>query len=196
MQDTENLYMEIFNIFNNTHPHEGVTLYLKFAQKRLSGNLPTSGSIANAIFQFKQIEKMPFASSTIHNDSFYKACLQFQKSRNELKRNMLLLSFLGEMVCFWFMKDYNTVRVLQREVNKIEFNDTWWERNKKDIAGLGGALLGAATMLAGGGSAGMVGAGSAIGGRTLMENVSNDDSEKNRFYELRNAICSINFEGI
>ena len=67
---------------------------------------------------------MPFALSTIYNDSFYKACLQFQKSRNELKRNMQLLSFLGEMVCFWFMKDYNTVRVLQREVNKIEFNDT------------------------------------------------------------------------
>ncbi len=192
MQSTKDIDNNLFNIFNNTYPAEGVALYLEFVQKQLYGHLPTIGSMGSAIVNFKLIEKLPVTSSDSYNE-LYKSCLLFQNSRNELNRNLLLLAYLGEMICFWFMRDYNAVRTLQQEVSKLEFNSTWWERNKKTVAGIGGALLGAATMLAGGGSAGV---GGVKGGQIFMDNVSDIEHEETKFNELRDAICRINFRGL
>lgn len=192
MENTADLDKEIFNIFNNTYPSEGVTLYLELVRKQFYGTLPTDGSFGNAIVSFRLIAKLPSNSYDCYNE-LYKACLLFQNSVDELNRSRLLLAHLGEMICFWYMRDYNAVRAIQQVVSGLSFNSTWWERNKKTFAGIGGALLGAATMLASGGSAGV---GGAKGSEIFMDNVSDIQNEETQFNELRDAICKINFSGL
>lgn len=186
----ENIEQFIFLIFDKTYPSEGISRYLSLIKEQHVSRIAVNASFENALVLFQSLGRMP-------NYEIYAylpdAIELFHKATSEECRNRQLLAYLGEMICYWYQKDYNKVRQLQKDVNTIQFNSSWWERNKKDVTGIAGGLLAAACALAGGASTQVAGMGGVKSGQALMDGVSDIEVEENHFTQLKNAICRINF---
>lgn len=186
----ENIEQFIFLIFDKTYPSEGISRYLSIVKEQHASRVSVNASFENALVLFQRLSRMP-------NYEIYtylpNAIELFHKASSEECRNRQLFAYLGEMICHWYQKDYNKVRQLQKDVNTIQFNSSWWERNKKDVTGIAGGLLAAACALAGGASTQVAGMGGVKSGQALMDGVSGIEVEEKHFTQLKNAICRINF---
>lgn len=186
----ENLEQRVFLIFDKTYPNEGINRYLALVKELNASKTIVDGSFENALFQFQRIG-MTFTNEVY--SFFPNAAELFHKASLEESRSRKLLAYLGEMICYWFQREYHKVRQIQSNVSSLEFNSTWWERNKKNVTGLAGGLLAAACALAGGASTQVAGMGGIKSGQALINGSSDIEIEENDFIRLKNAICKINF---
>ncbi|MDD6783809.1 MAG: hypothetical protein PUD79_04535 [Prevotellaceae bacterium] len=186
----EDLEQFIFLIFDKTFPNEGINRYLSLIKKQYASRVTVNASFEKALVLFQRLGRMPNYEIYAH---FPNAIELFHKATSEECRNRQLLAYLGEMICYWYQRDYNNVRQLQKNINTIQFNSSWWERNKKDVTGIVGGLLAGACALVGGASTQVAGMGGVKSGQALMDGVSSIEFEENQFHQLKNAICKINF---
>lgn len=189
----KNIEQLIFLIFDKTYPNEGIRRYLSLVKDLYASRVTVNASFENALVVFQRLGGMP---NTDIYANLPNAIALFHKATSEECRNRQLLAYLGEMICNWYLRDYYKVRQLQKNVSSIQFNSSWWERNKKDVISISGGLLAAVCALAGGASTQIAGMGGVKSGQALMECVGDIESEEMLFAQLKSAIIHINFPTI
>lgn len=113
------------------------------------------------------------------------------------KRERLLLSHLGLMMCYYYLGERNAFLIAQQKVTKLEFDTTFWEKYGGTIKNGGVVLLGVAMALLSGGrvSPGAGGAMGAQSGRKIDEEHSEMIiSRQNKFENLKNAITALRWQ--
>lgn len=113
-------------------------------------------------------------------------------------RERLLLSYLGLMMCYFYLGEGQAVKVIQSGVAKLSFEASFWEKNGSDIKTGIAALAALAVAVASGGILGTPIAGAvAYGSRMLQEDTANSERElkarEKSFNDLKEAIMALNF---
>lgn len=111
------------------------------------------------------------------------------------KRERQLLSYLGLMICYYYLGEKNAFLMTQQKVAELKFNTSFWEEYGGSIKQCGMAILGIAVTVLSGGNAGI---GAAMGGKVGSE-VANDhqaESERNKklYEEIKNAIMKLRWQ--
>lgn len=179
---------KVFAIFDKTYFKDGIQRY--FDVGREIGLVPLHGDILNgdALVALNRLYMMEH----VYRKDVLQVIDLFHKSVITEKRISQLYALLGEMVCYWFIREYAVVRKLQEDVKVLQYGSTWWERNKKDVASVAGAILAGAMALAGGGAA-PVGGIATKGGQAVGECVDDHQKLEYDFNRLKEAIVAINF---
>lgn len=141
------------------------------------------------------LEQMKYLSNqNLNHGMLVGAAERFSKAVTVERRERLLLSYLGLMLCYHRLGEVNAIRQIQQIVSKLEFSRSFWEKHKGEITEGAMMFLGAAMSLAGGGSAGV---GAALGGQTgSKESERMEYALKEReqiFYQLRDAMIGLQF---
>lgn len=112
-------------------------------------------------------------------------------------RERLLLSYLGLMMCYFYLGEGQAVKVIQSGVAKLFFEASFWEKNGSDVKTGIAALAALAVTVASGGLAAPVAATVAYGSRMLQEDKANSERElkarEKSFNDLKKAIMALNF---
>ncbi|WP_297901421.1 hypothetical protein [uncultured Parabacteroides sp.] len=112
-------------------------------------------------------------------------------------RERLLLSYLGLMMCYFYLGEGQAVKVIQSGVAKLSFEASFWEKNGSDVRTGIAALVALAVTVASGGLATPVAATVAYGSRMLQEDKANSERElkarEMSFNDLKEAIMALNF---
>lgn len=178
---------KVFAIFDRTYFKEGIQRY--FDVGREIGLVPVHGEIINgdALIALNRLYLMEH----VYRKDVLQVIDLFHKSVITEKRLKQLYSILGEMLGYWFIREYGMVRKLQDDVKILQYGSTWWERNKKGVTSVAGAILSGAMALAGGG--GMAAQMGVKGGQIAGECVDDHQKIEWDFNALKDAIVSINF---
>lgn len=179
---------KVFAIFDKTSFKEGIQRY--FDVGREIGLVPLQGEIHNndALVVLNRLYMMEH----VYRKDVLHAVDLFHKSAITEKRVKQLYAYLGEMLCYWFIKEYGVVHKLQGDVKLIEFNTSWWERNKGDLISLGGLAASFVAAISGV-STTVAGTAAANTGSIGYETNSDISKQETLFESLQNAICGINF---
>lgn len=180
---------KIVNIFDRTSFKEGIQRYFELGkQLRI---IPLRGDIVgnDALSALNRL----YVMEHVYRKDVLQVIDLFHNHSDQETRTPQVYSYLGEMLCYWFIKEHGVVCKLQNDIRLLSYNSSWWERNKKSVASVAGGLLGAAMALAGGGGV-SVGQGAALGGKSTGDTVTNHEELENEFNQLKEAIISIDFD--
>ena len=113
-------------------------------------------------------------------------------------RERQLLSYLGLMVCYFYLGETKALLMTQEKVSKLQFNISFWDKNGGSIKEGAMMALGAGLAFLVAGPVGAVGAGVALGGQTgakLNESHVKDlEYRKEKFEKLKKAILMLRFQ--
>ena len=182
------MLMQIVKIFDRTSFKEGILRYFELGRKlRL---VPIRGEIVenDALSALNRL----YVMEHVYRKDVLQVIDLFHKHSIQESRTPQLYSYLGEMLGYWFIKEYGVVCKLQNDIRLLSYNSSWWERNKKSVASVAGGLLGAAMALAGGGGV-SVGQGATIAGNSTGDIVTNHAELEEEFNRLKEAILSVDF---
>ena len=177
-------------IFVSNSIQEGLNNYLEAGKKY--GLVTDDAKIfyneaLNSVFQLKQMQN-------VYREDLLKLTNQFHITANKEECIFKLYAYLGEMMCYWFLGEYNLVKSIQNTVAITTYSRSWWEENKKEILSIGGgALAGLAALLTGGVSVPICGAIAVMGSRTLQSCISSSSEMENIFNNFKSEIISIKF---
>lgn len=179
---------QIVQIFDKTSFKEGIERY--FALGRQLGMVPLHGDVIyhDALIALNRL----YVMEHVYRKDVMHVIDLFHIHSVQDTRTAQLYSYLGEMLCYWFIKEYGVVCKLQNDVKLLKYGSSWWERNKRSAAALAGGLLGALMALASGGAV-SVGQGSALGGKYSGDTVTDHAELEQEFNILKEAIISVNF---
>lgn len=108
------------------------------------------------------------------------------------KKERLLLSHLGLMMCYYYLGERNAFLMTQQKVKTLKYEATFWEEYGGTIKQCGMVVLGIATAALTGSSASL---GAAMGGKTGNEMAGdhqiNVKIERERFEDIKNAIVAL-----
>ncbi len=108
------------------------------------------------------------------------------------KKERLLLSHLGLMMCYYYLGERNAFLMTQQKVKTLKYEATFWEEYGGTIKQCGMVVLGIATAALTGNSASL---GAAMGGKTGNEMAGdhqiNVKIERERFEDIKNAIVAL-----
>lgn len=186
MQD---LGTNISQIFVNQPIQEGLDNYLEAGKQYgliADDAITFYNEALNSTFQLKHMQN-------VYREDLLRLVNQFHLAANKDECIFKLYAYLGEMVCYWFLGEYNLVKSIQNTVASTEYSRTWWEENRKDILSFGGgALAGLAAFLTGGFSVPLSGGIAIVGGRALSNCISSSSKMEFLFNKLKSEIVSIN----
>ena len=108
------------------------------------------------------------------------------------KKERLLLSHLGLMMCYYYLGERNAFLMTQQKVKTLKYEATFWEEYGGTIKQCGMVVLGIATAALTGSTASL---GAAMGGKTGNEMAENHQInvkiERERFEDIKNAIVAL-----
>lgn len=108
------------------------------------------------------------------------------------KKERLLLSHLGLMMCYYYLGERNAFLMTQQKVKTLKYEATFWEEYGGTIKQCGMVVLGIATAALTGSTASL---GAAMGGKTANEMAGdhqiNVKIERERFEDIKNAIVAL-----
>lgn len=108
------------------------------------------------------------------------------------KRERLLLSHLGLMMCYYYLGERNAFLMTQRKVSKLEFDTSFWEEYGGTIKQCGMVVLGIATAVLTGGNATI---GAAMGGKSGNEMADDHqrglEYRKKQYEEMKTAVMAL-----
>lgn len=185
MQSSET---NLSDIFVNQSIQEGLANYLEVGKRYglVADNANTFYNEAlNTAFQYKQMQN-------VQREDLLTLVNKFHLVANKDECIFKLYAYLGEMVCYWFLREYNLVRSIQNAVANTQYSRTWWEENRKDLLSFGGgALAGLAAFLTGGFSIPLSGGIAIVGGKALSNCISSSSKMEHLFDKLKAEIVSI-----
>lgn len=118
---------------------------------------------------------------------------KFSKALKVQKDIPGLLSYLGFMYCNYRLRRINEVISAQQQISSLEFNGSFWDRNKSELKDLGMAAVAAVCTIAGCPPGPAVAMASQTS-RKLKDGDSEEfNTKREHFNQLRNAILSIKF---
>lgn len=179
---------KVFNIFNNTSFKESVSKYFQLGKELKI--IPLDCNIINDD-AFISLQRLLNMEHVYRNDVLQTIDL-LHRSALQKNRSSQIYTLLGEMVCYWALKEYSMVRKIQDNVRCIEYGSSWWERNKKGLASIAGGILAGAMMIAGGGGGSIAGP-MVAGGKASGECVDDHAELEWEFNQLKEAIINTNF---
>lgn len=184
----QNVEKNILHIFNNVSIQEGINNYLEVGKQYglVTENTKTFYNDAlNTVFQLKQMQN-------VYREDLLRVVELFHRAATKDECIFKLYAYLGEMMCYWFLGEYNLVKSIQNVVANTQYSRTWWEENKKDILAIaGGALAGLAAFFTGGLSAPLSGGIALVGGKAIGNCVSGSSEMETLFNNLKSEIVSI-----
>lgn len=152
----------------------------------------TKKEFDSALSLLKQAQSV--TSPYIYNQILITAIDRFNQAIVLEERDRLLLSYLGLMMCYFYLGERSAIIQVQDTVRELKFSRTFWEKNGGEIKAMGVGLLGILMAVAGGASAGAGVAGSSSTGRKAQEDSeASIKAKENLFNELRSVIANIRF---
>ena len=148
----------------------------------------------------QMLEQVRYVSNpTIYSGILVGAINHFNQAISLEKRERLLLSHLGLMMCYFYLGETKALLMTQKKVSDLQFDFSFWEKNGGDIkkGAMVVAAAGAALLVAGP-VAPIVGASSIYAARAgdSVKNAHNNDTEyrKEKFEKLKKAILMLRFQ--
>lgn len=141
----------------------------------------------------QMLEQVRYISNpTIYANMLVNTIGHFNQAVALEKRERLLLSYLGLMICYFYLGETNALLNVQAAVAEQKFDVTFWEKYGGDIEKAGSVIFGVIATIAGGGSAGVGGAMGSKTGDSLRE-VHNEELKRRQenFENLKNAIIAL-----
>jgi hypothetical protein len=135
--------------------------------------------------------------SAINNQSTRHSLLigaidRFNQAIRLEKRERLLLSYLGLMMSYYYIGEYQVICNLQDELRYIEFDANFLEKYGPDIIRGVGYLFGAAAAVYGGNAA-YAGQGAKSGDSAASDSVDDIKAREKKFENLKKEILLIHF---
>lgn len=184
------MYDKVFAIFNNTTIQQGVDKFVNLAQEQC----PTSSKERFLEQAITSLTKLKLITNPQIQQNTLCSCLDlFYKSSLQEKRTRQMMAILGQMMCYWFLREYPAIIKLQDYAKSIEYDMTWWEKNKKDISGLAVVAIGIAAAVATGGNSSTIAGGGVYGKRAGEDMVDDEYAAKAAFDKFKDAVIKINF---
>ena len=157
-------------------------------------NALISKEFNSAITMLEQAQLI--SSPVIYNSMLVTIIDRFNQATTLEKRERLLLSYLGLMVSYFYLRETNALIHIQKIVSQQEFKYTFWEKHGGEIEEGAMTALGFAMSFMGGGGV-SPGAGTVMGnktGRSLHENTNEEmKMREQNFNELRESIVALRF---
>lgn len=179
---------KVYSIFNKTFLPEAITRYIDLGKEIGLIRQDDDVSDNEAILSLNRLSLL----STVQREDLLSVINLFHKVVLKEKRTKQIYAYLGEMICYWFLGEYGAVRKLQEQVQAVEYNPSWMERN-----GISGTTIasGIVTLVAA-----FAGVNPSVAGASAVQTdrMARSDSKamaqsENTFKDLKNAICNINF---
>lgn len=117
------MYQGILNIFNGTTGKQGIVKYLDFIeslQNIIGGSSLLSKKIVDSLQRICN-------SDYVCNEEILKIICLLHKGSLKYRRITKLTHMLGEMACYWSVKEYSNVISIQNEVLKVKYGFSFWE---------------------------------------------------------------------
>lgn len=185
----QNLETNLSQIFLNKSIQDGLNNFLEVGKRY--GLVADNSKIfyneaLNSAFQLKQMQN-------VYREDLLRLVNLFHVAANKDECIFKLYAYLGEMVCYWFLGEYNLVKSIKNTVANTQYSRTWWEKNRRDILSFGGgALAGLAALLTGGFSVPITGGIAIAGYRSLQSCISDSSEMEVLFNKFKSEIVSIN----
>lgn len=103
----------------------------------------------SAVNIIKQVQHI--TNTSIYRKMLVNAVDRFNQAIVLEKRERKLYSYLGLMMCYYYLNEKNALLAVQQTVAKLNFDKTFWEENGATIIGAGQLILGIAAAFMGGG---------------------------------------------
>lgn len=148
----------------------------------------------------QMLEQVRYVSNpAIYSNMLVGIIDRFNQAISLEKRERLLLSHLGLMMCYFYLGETNALLMTQKKVANLQFDITFWEKNGGSIKEGSMIALGAGlAFLVAGPVGAAVGASAALGAQTgnkLKEDHLNElKYRQNRFNKLKNSILMLRFQ--
>ena len=137
------------------------------------------------------------SNPTIYSNMLVGAINHFNQAISLEKRERLLLSHLGLMMCYNYLGERKALLMTQNKVSELQFDFSFWEKNGGMIKSGSMIALGAGLAFLVAGPAGAIGAGAAIGAQTGNkfdeEHTKEVEYRKKKFDELKRQILLLRF---
>lgn len=116
---------EIFNIFNGTTATQVITKYLDFIQN-LQNVIGESSVLSKKVVD--SLLRICDSSDNVCKVEVLPIIRLMHKGSLRYKRITKLCYMLGEMACYWSIKEYSNVISIQNEVLKVKYVFSFWEK--------------------------------------------------------------------
>lgn len=167
---------------------ESIASYLKIVEdKDAKIDKLISKEYESAVNLLKQVRYI--SNPAIYSGILVSAVDRFNQAIVLEKRERKLYSYLGLMLCYYFLDEKKALISIQQTVSNLKFEKTFWEENGPTIIGIGQMIVGIAALMSGNSATGK-----ALVGTSNQNSKSHEEIVKRReskFYALRNKIIKI-----
>lgn len=147
----------------------------------------------SAIHMLEQVQYI--SNPTVYSNMLVGIADRFNQAIVLEKRERLLVSHLGLMLCYYYLGERNAFYATQQKVSKLEFDATFWENYGGNIKYCGMVILGlASSLLCGGSAAGGVGMGGKAGSSMYEEHHNQLEYDKKYFEKMKKAIIELRWQ--
>lgn len=144
----------------------------------------------------QMLEQVRYISnSAIYSNMLIGIADRFNQAIVLEKRERLLLSHLGLMICYYYLGEKDAFLLTQQKVSKLKFDTSFWEEYGGSIKQCGMVLLGIATTIFAGGNAGIGGAAGGKAGAEIADKHQRElEDNRKRYEEIKNAIMKLRWQ--
>lgn len=129
-----------------------IATYLKIAESADAKiDKLISKEYESAVNIIKQVQYI--SSKSVYNNMLMNAVDRFNQAIVLEKHERKLYSYLGLMMCFYYLNEKKAFLSIQQTVAKLKFEKSFWDKNGAMIIGVGQVAIGLAAAFTGGNSA-------------------------------------------
>ncbi len=147
----------------------------------------------SAIQMLEQVRSI--SNPAIYSNMLIGIADRFNQAMVLEKRERQLLSYLGLMICYYYLGERKAFLMTQQKVSRLKFDTSFWEEHGGSIKQVGLVLVGVATAVLTGGR---VDVGAVMGGKTGGEFEKNHreklEYNKKQYEEIKKAIMTLNWQ--
>ena len=187
--DNMDVALIIKEIFEVKKLAVSIAAYLKIAESADAKiDKLISKEYESAVNIIKQVQYI--SSKSIYNNMLINAVDRFNQAIVLEKHERKLYSYLGLMMCFYYLNEKKAFFSIQQTVAKLEFEKSFWDKNGAMIIGVGQVVIGIAAAFTGGGSAASRALIGTAGQNSKQQESSVKEREK-RYNALRDEIARL-----
>lgn len=118
------MYQEIFNIFSGSSGKQVIVKYLNFIenlQNIIGGCSLLSKKVIDSLQRVCD-------SDDVYDSDIIQSIQLLHKGSLKYRRITKLSYMLGEMACYWSIKEYSQVDSIQNVIQKVKYDFSFWEQ--------------------------------------------------------------------